>query len=223
VVFVHLISNASDDKSLDTVFNIVAGIEMGFFDIFKGKTRRKEVREAYEDAPADFPKFKYHQNPFLWDFKTDDAPCPCCGKVTGYIHEHTAIHEEEIENICPWCIADGSAAEKFGCVFNDVSDIDGIPPERIDELTRRTPGLSTWQDLDWPTHCNDFYSFVDYVIWPKIKQMGIEKEIEQDLSENDSDFSVKEIKKGLHATSSMRGYLFRCLHCGKYHLHVDLD
>jgi uncharacterized protein CbrC (UPF0167 family) len=44
-----------------------------------------------------------------------------------------------------------------------------------------------------------------------------------DLAENDSGFSAEEAKEGLCGGSSMSGYLFQCLHCGKYHLHIDLD
>jgi uncharacterized protein CbrC (UPF0167 family) len=196
---------------------------MGFLSRFKKAEGKKEIN-ATQDLPANFPKFRYYPDPFPSDIVKRDVPCPCCGKVTGYVYRHTPYCVDEIEDICPWCIADGSAAIKFDCVFNDSLNIKGIPSERVDELIRRTPGLITWQDLDWPVHCNDFYSFVGYVNhWDFIKEKKIEKEIIQDLSENDDGLSVREVKNGLRNDGSMGGYLFRCLHCGKYHLHVDFD
>jgi uncharacterized protein CbrC (UPF0167 family) len=193
---------------------------MGILSRLKENKKQKELDWTW-DLPANFPKFRYHPDPFPLDIAENDVPCPCCGKVTGYVYENTPLCKDDIEDICPWCIADGSAAEKFDSVFNASSNIEGISSERVDELVHRTPGLSTEQDLDWPVHCNDFYSFVGYVYyWHVIKEKGIEKEIEEDLLENG--FSVKEVKKGLRGNGNIRGLLFHCLHCRKYHLHMDI-
>jgi len=55
---------------------------------------------------------------------------------------------EKLEKaICPWCIADGTAAQRFDAQFTDIGW--GVPddvPEQVRlELSRRTPGFSGWQ------------------------------------------------------------------------------
>ena len=61
--------------------------------------------------------------------------------------------------ICPYCIKDGSAADKFDGSFNDiVVEFEGevidaeaarTPDKVIDELLHRTPGYSSWQGNQW--------------------------------------------------------------------------
>ena len=176
--------------------------------------------------PDNFPTFKYHKNPLKTEtFKHSGKICPACGQKKGYAYIHSLFgKDDEVECLCPWCIHDGSAAKKYKGEF--ISDYDkhiNINQYFIDELLHRTPLMETWQGIVWPAHCDDFCEFIDYVIWDDIKQMGIEKEIEKDLLENNKSFTVSEVKENLERDSSMTGYLFRCLKCGKHHLHIDLD
>lgn len=68
----------------------------------------------------ELPEFKYHPNPIATGaIKTSDETCECCGRERGDIYTSTLYAEEEIEFICPWCIADGSAANKFDGLFSD--------------------------------------------------------------------------------------------------------
>jgi hypothetical protein len=56
--------------------------------------------------------------------------------------------EAELDDqLCPWCIADGSAAAKFDAQFTDVlwAVPDEVSAEVTEEVLRRTPGLSGWQ------------------------------------------------------------------------------
>ncbi len=40
---------------------------------------------------------------------------------------------DEVEHLCPWCIADGSAAEKFAGSFQDDASIEGVEFEYDEE------------------------------------------------------------------------------------------
>jgi uncharacterized protein CbrC (UPF0167 family) len=56
----------------------------------------------------------------------------------------------ELTTVCPWCIADGSAHEKFGVEFTDWASIGGghweaVSEEIANEVAFRTPGFSGWQ------------------------------------------------------------------------------
>jgi uncharacterized protein CbrC (UPF0167 family) len=74
---------------------------------------------------------------------------------------------EELANaLCPWCIADGSAAARFDADFTDRDGVGGfgewsqVAPEVVEEVSRRTPGFSGWQQERWWTHCGDAAKFL---------------------------------------------------------------
>ena len=97
------------------------------------------------------PTFKYHPDPLATgSVVVSDKKCLCCDRTTGFIYAGPVYAEEELDQaICPWCIADGSAAEKFAAAFTDESGIgDGevtVSREVEEEVSRRTPGFSGWQ------------------------------------------------------------------------------
>lgn len=83
------------------------------------------------------PAFKYHPNPLDTGMFTQGEPktCCCCGRQTdiwydgpfyGDLHANRStdpdddeLPYEKMDYLCPECIADGSAAAKFQCVFQD--------------------------------------------------------------------------------------------------------
>ncbi len=95
------------------------------------------------------PIFKYHPDPVATEsIVPSDALCVCCGRARGYIYAGPVYSEEELEeSLCPWCIADGSAHERFDACFTDEGGIgdygtwDLVPSEIVDEIAYRTPGL----------------------------------------------------------------------------------
>jgi uncharacterized protein len=92
-----------------------------------------------------------------------DASCRACGQARGYVYTGPVYSTEELKDaLCPWCIADGSAAETFGAEFTDVgADVpDDVPREVLEELAYRTPGFSGWQQEHWLYHCGDGAAFL---------------------------------------------------------------
>lgn len=169
--------------------------------------------------------FKYHPEPLETEaFKTDrSVVCACCGKETAVYYDGPFYATEDVEFLCPECIASGKAAEKFDGEFIDPGCLPEVDDEeKIDELTRRTPCYSGWQEEQWVDCCGDFCAFVGYTNWPEIEEAGIEAEIEEDIR-RDGTYEVDEVKEGLAEDGAMQGYLFRCLHCGKHRLLVDCD
>ena len=59
------------------------------------------------------PEFKYHPDPLgTGAFQQGEARrCDCCGKQTEIWYEQPFYCEQDVECLCPQCIADGSAAE----------------------------------------------------------------------------------------------------------------
>ena len=172
------------------------------------------------------PFFKYHPDPVKTGaFKTGETRvCGCCGRETDVWYDEPFYAEEDVECICPDCIADGSAAEKFDGTFQDKSNVGSVSdPAMLDELIRRTPGYVGWQQEYWYAHCDDFCEFLGYVGWDELVQMGIDGEIEQTYDQAICGFAIEDVKENLENGGSMQGYLFRCPHCGKHFLYADCD
>lgn len=170
-----------------------------------------------------FPIFKYHPDPFkteVFKRREEAVRCPCCGKETFVTYEGPFYSVENVEHLCPDCIASGAAAEKFDGAFQDSESVDEIDaPEALEELTCRTPGYCGWQQEYWRAHCGDFCAFEGYVGYEDLKALGVLEEV---LEDPDMDGWIRENLEAL-GNGSLQGYLFRCLHCGKHLLHVDCD
>jgi uncharacterized protein CbrC (UPF0167 family) len=183
---------------------------MGLFDIFK-----KDKSVYY---------FKYHPEPLKTGAFTSgkSVVCYCCGKKTNVYYDGPFYSEEEVEYLCPKCISDGSASKKFDGVFQDPACCDNVDnKDFLDELCHRTPGYKGWQQEYWLAHCGDFCAYIGTVGWSELVKMGISEEVEQDYSEH-GNMNI-EIIKQCAINGHIQGYLFKCLKCGKYRLHVDVD
>jgi uncharacterized protein CbrC (UPF0167 family) len=69
----------------------------------------------------DFPTFRYHPDPIATgSVVVSDTTCVCCGQARGFIYMGPVTADEELdEALCPWCIADGSAARRFDAEFTE--------------------------------------------------------------------------------------------------------
>lgn len=77
---------------------------------------------------ADLPFFKYHPDPFATGtFRRMDEPvfCPCCGHETSIIYAGPFYSKDEVNYLCPHCIASGAAAEKYSGEFQDSASTAG--------------------------------------------------------------------------------------------------
>ena len=98
----------------------------------------------------ELPKFKYHPDPVkTGSFIESDEVCESCNKKTGYVYSGSMVTKNRPNSICPWCIADGSAHEKFEIEFVSLMPavIDSKNPVKVecsddafDELERRKSG-----------------------------------------------------------------------------------
>ncbi|MDY4573420.1 MAG: CbrC family protein [Intestinibacter sp.] len=165
-------------------------------------------------------KFKYFPNAIKEVFTTGDTQiCDCCGEETDIYYEGPFYSEEEIEVLCPKCIASGRAAEELEGQFIDDACVDEIEDEeKLEELIYKTPSYTAEQEAYWLAHCDDYCAFMGEVTWEEIQNMGIEYVLDE-LEEYDPE----EVKEALDGESDMAGYLFKCLHCDKYRLHIEIE
>ncbi len=172
------------------------------------------------------PEFRYYPDPLgQGDFMNDrEVTCDCCGKKTDVYYSGPFYAEEEVEFLCPWCIASGKASKKFEGEFVDIEASDEISDvKKVMELACRTPAYHGWQQELWLACCDDYCAFVGYVGWKEIEEMGLADEIAQTYREEDIMLDLETVKERMVNGGSLQGYLFRCLHCGKHYLYVDCD
>jgi uncharacterized protein len=172
------------------------------------------------------PVFKYHPDPLATGSVIEsNAVCRCCGQNRGYIYTSSVYASEDLDNeICPWCIGDGRAAENFGATFVDDRPLReaGIEEAIILEVTTKTPGYDTWQGDVWLSHCNDACAFLGDA--PKEDVVKIANEhIQVNGGEWIDAEMMKEIAKGYRPKGSPAFYKFKCLHCNVIFYAMDFD
>jgi uncharacterized protein CbrC (UPF0167 family) len=170
------------------------------------------------------PNFKYHPDPIATgSIEVSNIKCVCCDEARGFIYKGLPYAEDELEDcICPWCIADGSAHEKFGAEFTDSEGVGGygdwqpVSQEVIEEVTFRTPGFCGWQQERWFTHCNDAGVFLGRAGRKELEQFGAEaiNAVKEEIGYDGEDWN--EYFRSLDKDDEPTAYIFRCLHCNAY-------
>ena len=179
----------------------------------------------------ELPQFKYSPNAYKLNlFEKEEGICSVCNEERKLRYVSSFYSEEELDYICPWCIANGKAATDFDGEFNDYCGIEGVSPDPEDgssaipkelllEITNKTPSYTSWQQEVWLTHCNEPCAFIDYADTKTIAPLM--EELQDDIENNGYDPEF--IKSHLSKDGSLVGYLFQCLNCGQHRLHVDCD
>lgn len=186
----------------------------------------RTIKLLSENMTKNFPVFKYHYNPVKSSiFQRFKGVCSCCGNKTGWKYIGPFYCIDEIENLCPWCIKDGSAAEKF-----DLTYVDEHGPEKLEdsskllELTTKTPGYFSAHGDPWPAHCNDYCSLLGMTNWAELEPLLSELEIDIKISQEKNGLSYMELVSELNRKHSpLLAHLFKCNHCGKHRFTVDYE
>lgn len=110
------------------------------------------------------PAFRYHPDPLATGSVVESGEtCVCCVEARGYVYVGPVYGDDDVSGrICPWCIADGSAADEYEAEFTDTgADVaDDVDESVLEELGRRTPGFEAWQGDHWLYHCGDAAAYV---------------------------------------------------------------
>jgi len=177
---------------------------------------------------ADLPRFKYHPDPIgTGSIEPTEAVCECCGEARGYAYAGGVYSSQvsEVEAICPWCIANGSAAREWDATLIDAHDLAraNLDASIIEEVTRRTPGYTTWQGDHWLVCCSDACEFHGDAPRDEITALD---ELGLARLSAESGFLVedlREIAKGYEPGGSPAFYKFVCRHCGNVKYTGDCD
>lgn len=171
------------------------------------------------------PQFRYHPDPLATGaILTSEAKCICCGQCRGYIYTGPVYSREKglKESICPWCIADCSAAKNFDAQFADDYPLlmANLPAEVVFEVSRCTPGFITWQQEEWIACCNDACVFLGDAKKEDLGLLDDERKKKLGVSDNRE---LEELILTYVPGGSPAFYKFKCLHCGKIHFNWDCD
>ena len=174
----------------------------------------------------ELPFFKYHPDPLATgSIKASDVTCACCGEARGFIYTASAYGEADLNHkLCPWCIASGDAARKFGAAFTDDFSFQDLPDEIVDEVVFRTPGFHTWQQEEWWKHCGDAGAYLGAADQITLEEAQIEQ-VTEALRATDYSLSAEEWRSYFQApgTTGLTVYVFRCLHCNRFGGYWDCD
>jgi uncharacterized protein len=174
------------------------------------------------------PTFRYHPDPIATGaIVARQIVCKCCGKPRSHVYTLTPYgpgRDQDFEPLCPWCIADGTAASRWGVSFNEFRLGENVTdPLREAEILYRTPAYLTWQEDEWLAHCGDGCAFIGEVGGDELRAHGDEviQQVWPDVQDSFED--PEDMLGSLMKGGSAIGYLFRCLHCGHHRLHWDCD
>ena len=177
-------------------------------------------------ASESLPTFVYYPDPVAsGSIEASDVVCLACERARGFVYPTAyGYGASNFEGpVCPWCIADGSAHQKFGIEFTNPESVGGhgawgdVPQEAIEEVAYRTPGFMAWQEEMWFTHCGDAAQFLNVVGWEELEPYGADAiaaivEVASDWTDDVSDLDRE------HGPTA---YLFRCRHCGTFGGYTD--
>ena len=88
----------------------------------------------------------------------------------------------------------------------------------VEEITRRTPGFTGWQQESWLYHCGDGAAFLGPAGYAELERYPDALDmIREDLrrfgwSASETEGFLRQLDRAGEPTA----YLFRCLHCGSY-------
>ena len=179
---------------------------------------------------SELPAFPYHPDPIATGaVVASEKSCACCGRVRGYICAEPPFIEEELPEeagICPWCVADGSAAERLGCAFvSHCSNFaDGCPcslEKRVQtELYERTPGFESWQGPSWLCHCGEPCEFHGEMTAERLVAVP-DDAFDRSATANPLLDVWRDSRHEYRRASDIAIYEFRCRRCGVVLLDAD--
>jgi uncharacterized protein len=176
------------------------------------------------------PDFRYHPDPVATGaFERSAGACRCCGLARGWRYLVSPYAVVDLRDaLCPWCIADGTAAEAFDAVFTDLGDAAAVPPgvadEVVGELTRRTPGFAAWQQERWLFCCDDGCAFLGAAGWDEVAHLpdAVADLRAQAAASGWTGEDADAFVGSLDVDGASTAYLFRCRHCHRHHAYADL-
>lgn len=173
------------------------------------------------------PVFRYHRDPVATgSVVPGEIDCAVCGRRRdhGYAGPYVTAdaHFENGDPLCPWCIADGSAARVWRASFVAPAYLSpqaraGMSADALAELELRTPAYPCLQQARWLDHHGEAATYLgevgaaEYPSLPPAAREAVRLAAGDDprrpLGDGDAVLRLRSDGDGPAA------YLFACLHC----------
>lgn len=104
---------------------------------------------------TDKPVFRFY--PGAYDdgvLVASDETCASCGQRCGWAYTGLVYARVEVGATCARCLAAGTidlGSDPHGYALHDIL-LESVPDDLLDEVERRTPGVSCFNPFDWPVH-----------------------------------------------------------------------
>jgi hypothetical protein len=185
-----------------------------------------DVTPAPPAAPAALPRFAYHPDPVATGaFERSEAACQCCGRARGWTYACNVYTTHDVGPVCPWCVADGSAAARWDARFGDTFELHeaGVPAPVIDEVERRTPGWRSWQGEQWLAHCGDACAFHGDASAEDVARASEATRADWIAHYRQDEATWRWVTEGYAPGGDSALYRFVCRHCGLVRFGWDLS
>ncbi len=170
------------------------------------------------------PEFPYHPDPLATgSVVVSGAFCACCGRARGYVYTGPVYAAGEPDRLCPWCIADGSAARRYEAHFTADVAGDEVTGDVLVTVAERTPGFTAWQDGQWLVHCGDAGAFLGRA---GVRELAGYPDALDSLQQDIrtwgwSDDQIDDFVGSLDSGGQPTAYLFRCRACAAHLAYAD--
>jgi len=203
-------------------------LKMQFIDYLQSKEAaklRRLLKPWLPDLFSGMPKFKYHRYPVTNGvIESSELTCVCCNERRGYIYTGPVYNIQDFDSeYCPWCIADGEAANSFHAEFSDDKPLleKGIDKAIIDEVVLRNPGYECWQLDRWLCHCDDACEFHGNALQEELKNVS-GATISQWILEHKANEALWHKFTDVADPNPRHRFLkFKCRHCDMLLLSLD--
>lgn len=173
----------------------------------------------------EFPHFRYHPNPILTGMVVESSKvCVCCSQYRGFIYIGPVYARgDHEESLCPWCIADGSAAQKLDASFADDRPLQQakVSDAVVKTVSRQTPGYISWQTDEWLSHCDDAAAYCGDASAQDVASMLPSEKFRFLAKYKLDEDEWEEIRPSYSAGGDPGIYKFQCIHCGEVLFGMD--
>ncbi|NJL02495.1 MAG: hypothetical protein HC910_18785 [Spirulinaceae cyanobacterium SM2_1_0] len=172
------------------------------------------------------PHFPYHPDPVATGaVVASDKQCVCCERSRGYVYVGSVYSTNDLDDaLCPWCIADGSAASRLDASFGELFSRHRalVPESVIAEVNLRTPGYVSWQGESWLSHCNDACEFHGDATAAEVADASNETKNAWMEEYKQDEASWLSVVDGYRPAGHSALYKFVCRHCRRVLFGWDL-
>ncbi|WP_009995348.1 CbrC family protein [Streptomyces clavuligerus] len=179
------------------------------------------------DMSEPLPPFPYHPDPVATGAVVpSDAVCAHCGRARGHVYAGPVYAGTPglSGRLCPWCVADGSAAAAYEAHFTSGEVLgDEIPFDVLLAVDTRTPSFTAWQQTVWYAHCGDAAAFLGAAGAAELAAFPDALRLLRAQADawGWPDDQVEHHLASLHRDGDPTAYLFRCRHCATHLAYAD--